>query len=409
MSAFLNYVMEANIGLLLVWVVYEVLLRRENQFRLARIYLLTGIVASLTFPLIHIDTGDHGIPGLSGILLASEFWASSGAVPEASVKEGYNWQKLFIGIYLSGIGLFLVLLLIRISRLIRVLRSGTVVPYGSYRVIESEKNIPSFSFLHYIFIGMVRTLSPADKQQIIRHESIHIQQRHSIDILLVNLVHVVFWFNPVLVIYKKIFVQLHEFEADARAVENGDVDKYCNLLARVALQSADISLANHFNNSLTVKRIQMMRTLKTKIGIWKGLGLAAVLPLLFVVLACQEQVSEKNGTDQPTKIRLVEPVYDNVEQMPQYKGGFDAMASFIQRHLKYPEKSKKENVAGMVFVSFVVEKDGSLSEVNVMKGVNEELDAEAVRVVKLFHNWEPGMKDGKVVRTKMILPIKFQL
>jgi TonB family protein len=106
---------------------------------------------------------------------------------------------------------------------------------------------------------------------------------------------IVFWFNPVIRIYKKIFVQLHEFEADARAAEKHDVDEYCSLLAKVALHSANYKLANHFSNSLTLKRIEMMRTLKQKIKSWKVIAVAMVIPVVFFVVSCQDQANESNA------------------------------------------------------------------------------------------------------------------
>jgi TonB family protein len=110
------------------------------------------------------------------------------------------------------------------------------------------------------------------------------------DVILIQLMRIIFWFNPFIKNYEKIFVQLHEFEADARAVENRDTNDYCSLVAKVALLSADIKLANHFSNSLTLKRIEMMRTIKTKIKRWKIVALASMVPMFFFIAACQDQV-----------------------------------------------------------------------------------------------------------------------
>jgi TonB family protein len=128
---------------------------------------------------------------------------------------------------------------------------------------------------------------------VIRHETIHVRQYHSLDILLINVIGIFFWFNPLVKMYKKIFVQLHEFEADARAVQNRDVNEYCNLLAKVALESAGFKLANHFNNSLTIKRIEMMKTIKRKIRLWKFVAIAGVIPLAFIGIACQDQLADE--------------------------------------------------------------------------------------------------------------------
>lgn len=95
--------------------------------------------------------------------------------------------------------------------------------------------------------------------------------------------------------------------------------------------------------------------------------------------------------------------------MPEYPGGPNALVKYVQNNLKYPESAKKNKQEGRVFVGFVVEKDGSISNVSVMRGVCEELDNEAVRVVKTLPKFTPGMHGGKPVRVQYTLPIAFML
>lgn len=98
-----------------------------------------------------------------------------------------------------------------------------------------------------------------------------------------------------------------------------------------------------------------------------------------------------------------------VEEAPEFPGGVNAMFDFIQNNVKYPESAKKKGIEGRVFVQFVVEKDGSLSSFQVLRGVNDELNDEAIRVLKMMPKWKPGMKEGKPVRVQYVLPFKFQL
>ena len=100
-------------------------------------------------------------------------------------------------------------------------------------------------------------------------------------------------------------------------------------------------------------------------------------------------------------------VYDTVEQMPEFPGGMPAMIEFLQTNLKYPSDAKKQNVGGRVLVMFVVEPDGSISNVRVAKKVFPSLDAEALRVVKAMPKWNPGKEKGKPVRVNFSLPIVF--
>ena len=100
-------------------------------------------------------------------------------------------------------------------------------------------------------------------------------------------------------------------------------------------------------------------------------------------------------------------VYDVVEQMPEFPGGMPAMIEFLQTNLNYPKDAKNQNVGGRILVMFVVEADGSISNVRVAKKVFPSLDAEALRVVKAMPKWNPGKEKGKPVRVNFSLPIVF--
>lgn len=102
-------------------------------------------------------------------------------------------------------------------------------------------------------------------------------------------------------------------------------------------------------------------------------------------------------------------VFDAVEQMPEYPGGMQAMMEFLQTNMKYPEDAAKQKVEGRVMVQFVVETDGSITDVHVAKQVFPSLDAEAIRVVQAMPKWTPGMDKGRVVRVKYNLPIVFRM
>ena len=102
-------------------------------------------------------------------------------------------------------------------------------------------------------------------------------------------------------------------------------------------------------------------------------------------------------------------VFDVVEQMPEYPGGMQALFEYLGQNLKYPEDAKEQKIEGMVIAIFVVETDGSISNVEVVKPVFPSLDAEAVRVLSGMPKWKPGMQSGKVVRVKYTVPINFSL
>ncbi len=106
---------------------------------------------------------------------------------------------------------------------------------------------------------------------------------------------------------------------------------------------------------------------------------------------------------------MIDEVYTIVEQMPEFPGGEAELLGFISRNIHYPEEAKKDGIQGRVFIGFVIEEDGSVSNVRNLRGVDSELDAEAMRVVESMPKWKPGMQRGQAVRVSYILPIVFKL
>jgi TonB family protein len=104
-----------------------------------------------------------------------------------------------------------------------------------------------------------------------------------------------------------------------------------------------------------------------------------------------------------------EMIYDMPEIMPEFIGGADALDEFVKKNLKYPAEAKEKGIQGKVYIQFVVEKDGSVTNIIVRRGANALLDAEAVRIVKLMPAWKPGTMRGKKVRVRYTLPITFSL
>ena len=102
-------------------------------------------------------------------------------------------------------------------------------------------------------------------------------------------------------------------------------------------------------------------------------------------------------------------VYDKVEVMPEYPGGMEALFEYMKNNVKYPEKAKEQKIEGRVVVGFIVEKDGSISEVHSLKAVHPLLEQEAIRVVNNMPKWIPGKVKGKPVRVSFALPVIFKL
>jgi len=146
------------------------------------------------------------------------------------------------------------------------------------------------------------------------------------------------------------------------------------------------------------------------------LSLPVIAALLLLVPACsQKNNTEESGTEiapppSPVADSDSEAPFDVVDEMPVFKGGDTGIIEYVKANIKYPEPAMANGIQGKVVVRFVVGKDGSVSKVEILKGVHPELDIEAIRVVKSLPSFEkPGIKDGKEVAVWYVIPIQFAL
>jgi TonB family protein len=234
---------------------------------------------------------------------------------------------------------------------------------------------------------------------------------------------------------------VHEYEADAAVLSQGiNARQYQYLLITKAAGIGGYSLANGISHSTLKNRINMM--LHTKSDRSRLLKLLALLPIVGIALAVnaekvvdvryeesQKGIAEKKAETAAaftttlkydtipgetfTAVGTYEPVqgdvFDVVEEMPQYPGGPQALFKFLGENVQYPAEAEKAGIQGRVIATFVVEKDGSISQPTIVKSVDPLLDAEAIRVISAMPNWIPGKQNGKVVRVKYTVPLSFNL
>lgn len=117
--------------------------------------------------------------------------------------------------------------------------------------------------------------------------------------------------------------------------------------------------------------------------------------------------------DEPVQEVAVESDEDKifyaVEQQAEYPGGLQAMMKFLSKNIKYPASAKRMGVEGKVFVKFIVDREGAISSIEIIKGINADLDKEAVRVIKMMPPWKPGKQNGRAVKSQFVLPVYFKL
>jgi TonB family protein len=410
MNAFLYYLLAVSVNSLLFYAAYALLLRNETNFRFNRIYLLSALAFSLAIPLF-----DWSVLVVN--FFQSDFKPIGNVFPTfmlPAVEVNGNIERsnphLFIlalqYVYLAGLVFFLFRMAAQLIKLWRHIQRSRPARVGSTQVFELSEPTSTFSFFRFIFIGHSKSLTDQERDSIVKHEQAHAHQFHSIDMILLSALQALLWFNPIIYLYKKTLVQLHEFEADSRAVENFGTDQYCSLLAKAALHSSGFSFANHFNNSLTLKRINMIKSEKRNLPAWKKFGLFTMVGATLLAVACGD--AAMNGVSKIDS-QAADQAVNVVEEVATPKGGMRNFYEFIGAKLNYPASARGRSIHGKVFVQFTVNKDGQLSDFEIIRGIGGGLDEEVVRVLKLAPAWNPARDKGIEVKSKLTLPIEFKL
>jgi TonB family protein len=375
------------------------MLRNERDFTKQRIVLLCGVVCALVFPLIEIPSGTVESVALTTIMLPG--------VVVGGNKGGST--DMIMTVYVMIMLVVALPILFHAIKVYRISKRANGRYKGDYYIVESNEDKPSWSFFRLIYIGRAAELNDEDKDLVLKHEMLHGRLLHSIDMLLTTLLCIVFWSNPVLWFYRQTMAKTHEFEVDSIIAKQDGVVGYSVLLAKTALSRNGFLLTHHFNQSFILKRINMINMIKSRISNWKLGALAAVIVLYFAAIACTEPLSENNTTTSEKKVDKTGEVYTIVDQSALPVDGITAFYEDLANKLEYPEQARKMGVEGKVFVEFIINKDGEISDIKVLKGIGAGCDDAAIRAMREMKPWNPGKHDGVAIRQRMVMPITFKL
>ncbi|WP_080054114.1 M56 family metallopeptidase [Spirosoma aerolatum] len=400
MNAF-AYLLTASLFLILFYSCYAVLLRRNTFFGLNRAYLLLSVGLSLALPFVELP-GNPLASLPTGTITLPTFEVGQSTKSHSSLTLA-DWVSI---VYALGILIMLTRLALNVWAVFRLMRLGTIERRAAYTLIRlPEDSSPSFSFGPYLVLNRTDALIKPDA--LLRHEEAHIRQRHTVDILALELIQVVFWFNPVLIYYKRALQEVHEFLAD-RAVLKTPQPNYPHQLVAYALNVSPSALITPFVSKSTLKQriIMLQKPASKRRALF---GYALVLPLAACLLMCTQSEQDMPVSSARKPVKVDGEVFTVVEQHPEFPGGMAKLGEYLSENLKYPEAAIKAKVQGKVFVNFVVTTKGEITDVKILRGIGHGADEEAIRVVEQMPNWIPARQKGKVVNVRYNLPIKFQL
>jgi len=455
----ITYLLQTSCCWIVLYLFYFLALRRETFFTSNRLYLLGSLLFGLIFPLI--DFGWWSI-------LTQDTTASIMVQPIAvTVNQlGYTLEEIVVtasanqtsivstGTILAAMYLVVVMILTLrlfygIHGLWRLKKQSEVEKKEGYELVKTEALHLPFSFFNSLFWSEQLDLSPADQDRILRHELTHIQQHHSIDIIILEITSILFWFNPIIWFYRNAIRNTHEYLADQKVLVQSKKKQYGQLLLRQMQSGIAFSLANNFNHSQLKKRFNMMN--QNKSSRWAMTKYIWALPLLAVLFlafkASNQLVTKSEIIEQTTAtpennltvipenkpaqrpenslVKNISPgdsIYKEVDQMPLFPGcgeivDFDEreacavqkLLTHIYTNLTYPELARKTGTQGTLVVRFVVDKTGKVLHPEVMRSIGQGCDVEVLRIVETMPDWEPGIHEGKPVDVYFHLPVKFKL
>jgi TonB family protein len=419
MNNLLGYLVQSGINLVLFYSIFWLFMRNDTSFKASRLYLMFSAFFSMIIPLINIEVPDQAST-TNYVYLLEAIVITPDEVAE-SIYSNQNLNQLWWIVYFTGTGFLTLRFLHQLFRVWWIVYKFGITHRNGLTIIRTDRKYPAFSFFNIIFIGANIT-DHKELDKIIAHEKVHIQQHHSFDLILLELIIILQWFNPVIWLYKVTIRSLHEYLADQGVLSNGySKADYQQMLVNQTFGVQYNFLINNFNHSLIKRRFIMMSKMQTNrnniLKMFLILPVSIIISMIFSITLPAKLIAQEPEKAMPvkkenaTKEKSVQngDVFTVVEKMPSYPGGEEARIKFFAENIKYPQEARNKGITGTVYVTYVVEKDGSITNVKIIRGIGGGCDEESVRVVSSMPKWNPGMEKGKPVRTQFNIPIKYSL
>ena len=294
MGALLLYILKSTICLILFYLGFKALLSNDTFFRFNRWVLLVGIATCMLLPAIKIQTSEplliqqpiiHLEKMIAGeetvVTYLSDNNPEVDMIPVVTPAKMIDWGQIIALLYWAGFIFCLMTTLLSFRKMFVLIRSGRKLQQGRYTLILVPSSVSPFSWGRYIILSEEDYEKHPD--EILTHEMMHLKSHHSIDLLFMECILWLHWFNPAIWLLKRELKDIHEYQADKGVLTQGvDATKYQLLLVKKAVGSSLYTLANSFNHSKIKKRITMM--LKGKSNNWARLKLLLLVPVGLIVL-----------------------------------------------------------------------------------------------------------------------------
>jgi beta-lactamase regulating signal transducer with metallopeptidase domain len=398
------YILKSGLLLFILITAYKLFLENEKMHHFNRIYLLGSLIFGLTIPL-QLFSFKTKISSTINHLELNEILLQKTSRNISVISENQIMTYTIIAIYAFVAFLLTARFLLNLHSFYKKIKDNEQQTINSNKVILIQEPTIPHSFLNSIFIYEQDFYKKNIAPELIAHEAAHIQQKHTLDILLIEVLQILFWFNPIIILYKRAIKLNHEFLADETVnTEFKSVTQYQNMLLNIASNSRKIALASSINYLITKKRLIMMTKKESRMRIiLKTVGVGFIYSLLLFSFSPETKAQEVTKNQQKVVLNETQSISEITQ--PEFPGGIVAFYKFIGTNFKVPAELKG---SGKIHSTFIVEKDGSLSEFKILNDIGFGTGEEVIRVLKLSPKWITGKQGNETVRVKYSLPIQVE-
>ena len=308
MNSLILYLLHASVCLAIFYGIYWLFLRRDTFFTVNRFYLIGSIPFSMIIPLFDFS-GWFRETGAAYFVLLDTITITPGDVTETINNNLSLFQVLAI-VYFTGVGIFTIRFLFQLVQLLVLTSRSRVIRAHGLRIVQVDKHFSPFSFFNIVFIHASNPEESGIKE-ILEHERIHIRQLHSLDVIILEMLTILFWFNPFVWFYRRSVKSIHEFLADEGVLSGGTNKKYYQeLLLQYSLGTLVNDMTNNFNHSLIKRRFIMMTRSKSNGA--ARLKLLFALPAAVLLLALTTLSTNIIAQEEETKVPPPPPKAEKV-------------------------------------------------------------------------------------------------
>ncbi len=416
---------------------YKGMIVQSGTIRQQRIFLIGSLISGTLIPLLfwpqsHLSTLVVTLP---------EVWVSPVSTSKEASQESFNWLHLLVGVYVLGLIAMISRFFLGLYQLYLVQRTSPKQMFGEKTVYRLPSPAVPFQFFNALYLPEYLEPASTEFQMAFDHELAHSRLGHSQDLMLGHILRIVFWFQPLVHILVKELRLVHEFEADQRVIRDQDRDKYVRFIGTFKPAPHPVlPIHTIIQGPLKTRIIHMYQPTKpwkfhhaTIVGL-TVLALVGFTSFSNVTLPVQNELEtnfttsiDSAGPNHKTSTLGDDNLFKVVENMPRFPGceedglsgselegcSQNKLFNYIYTNLTYPKEAIDKGIEGTTITSFIVEKDGALSNVNIIRDIGGGTRDAVLHIFKQMESegirWIPGTQGGNKVRVEFKLPIKFKL